>query len=419
MGKKYSEFLYNIGDTVDTFGRNLRIIDRFYVKKNRTKNGVQYTLNEKRYKYLCNECQNIDEISEYSLNSRRNSGCNCCCTNPKKIVSGKNDVATTAPWMVNLIKGGNEVASKYAKYSNKKIEFVCPDCGNIVINSIRNVYANHGISCICSDAISYPNKFMYKLLSNIGVEFEIEKVFEWSKNKRYDFYIGKLNAIIEMNGAQHYEEVKWSSEKSITLDDEIKNDKFKEEVAKENGIIFYFQIDCRKSDPEYIGKSIERSGLLNLLGCDSESIDYTDCDKFATSNFAKTICTFKEIHADATLHEISDIFKISYKTVLEYVKRGNKFGWCDYTMFDDLHIKNRDRGQKPIHCITDGLYFRSSSEASEYLSNDEYKFAPRQIRQSIARNNTLFGKKFEFIDRELFNKIKKENCNVAIGEYFK
>ena len=38
----------------------------------------------------------------------------------------------------------------------------------------------------------------------LGINFEKEKDFEWSNNKRYDFYVKEKSCIIETHGLQHY-----------------------------------------------------------------------------------------------------------------------------------------------------------------------------------------------------------------------
>ncbi|MEM5599205.1 hypothetical protein AAHB53_28045 [Niallia circulans] len=57
----------------------------------------------------------------------------------------------------------------------------------------------------CSDGFSIPEKFMFNLLDYLQVDFDYQKVFDWSLGKRYDFYIPMLNCIIETHGAQHYQ----------------------------------------------------------------------------------------------------------------------------------------------------------------------------------------------------------------------
>ena len=56
---------------------------------------------------------------------------------------------------------------------------------------------------------------MYSVLKQLNIEFEYQKIFDWSKNiktnnlilngrKIYDFYLNELNIIIETHGDQHF-----------------------------------------------------------------------------------------------------------------------------------------------------------------------------------------------------------------------
>ena len=69
-----------------------------------------------------------------------------------------------------------------------------------------------------------------------------QKMLE-GKRYLYDFYIKSSNIIIETHGSQHYEEHGFSKLSGITLDQQQKRDKEKEDFAKQQGIN-YIIIDC-------------------------------------------------------------------------------------------------------------------------------------------------------------------------------
>lgn len=422
MGKKFGKFKYSIGDTITTHGRNLLIIDREYRHKIGYKNGKSYNMNRKYYKYRCLNCGNEDWITEYVLSDRMHCGCNACCTPPRKVVRGINDITTTAPWMIKYFKDGEDEASKYTKSSKENVEMVCPDCGRIHIKSPYLVYSAGTLSCPCSDGWSYPNKFMYALLEQIGVNFRAEKHFEWSNGRIYDDYIeyNGSKIITEQHGIQHYEETFYKARR--TLEEERANDLYKYNLAIENGIDYYFTINASESNMEYIKNSIISSGLLKLLNVDSENINWNKCAEFATSNLVKTIGDYKFSHNDVTLHEIADIFHTNYNTVLSYIKIGNKYGWCNYNLGDDFKLMHSrgtiDHGQKPVLCETNGMYYRTANDAAKHLTTDELSFRPRQIRTSISRGSKYFGYKFSFITQKQFNKVKSESPSKVVGDYF-
>lgn len=411
-------FKYEIGDTITDFGRDLTIIDREIREKPTTRRGKPCTERRKWYKYKCNKCGNEDYVDEYDLNGSSHRGCNACFIGARKIIFGVNDITTTAPWMVKYFVD-KEYPKTIAKYNNKKCKMICPDCGRIIETFPYRVCANKGLSCICGDGKSYPNKFMHSLLEQIGVCFESEKIFDWSEKKIYDNYIEYkgLKIITEQHGKQHYD--KKFNNNSRSVEEEQLNDKRKMELALSNGIDHYFQLDCRESTMEHISKSIIESGLLDILCVDKDSINWLSCDEFASSNLAKTVCEYKKNNPMKTLHDIANDFHLGYITVQRYVKRGSKFGWCTYTVHEDRKLLDSQQRinhhWKPIHCITNGMYYNNARVACESLSTEDLKFSPRVLRQSIDRNSNYFKHKFEFVSKDEFENIKANHPELVIG----
>lgn len=153
--------------------------------------------------------------------------------------------------------------------SQKKIFPVCPNCGRIRDKKIKvsSIYENlareeHGFSCICQDGKSYPEKFVYNMLEQLNLNFEVQKpskVLFNQGNRFYDFYIDNVNCIIETHGEQHYKESKAFTKKSLSEQQKI--DQFKELLAKNNGVSYYVVLDCRYSEKQWIKDSIMNSVL--------------------------------------------------------------------------------------------------------------------------------------------------------------
>lgn len=422
MGLKFAPFKYSIGEVVTTYNRQLQLIDAEYRTIEKIKNNKKYNSNRKWYKYRCLKCGNEDWIYEACLQDTTHTGCNACCSSPKKIVRGVNDISTTAPWLVKYFVNTSDIYEN-AKYSKKIVEMKCPDCGRVFNKQINQVTSNGGLSCSCSDKWSFPNKFMYALLEQLGVSFEIEKRFKWSDGRVYDDYIeyNGLKIITEQHGVQHYERAIAKFNRHRSLQEEKLNDVYKYNLAMNNGIDYYFVINSSVSSLDHMRKSITDSGLLEVLQVSSNTVDWKKCAEFATSNFAKKICEFKNTNPKITLHQIAKIFRVSYETVLGYVKVGNKFGWCDYK-FDDIKLNYSENlrivNQKPIYCQNTNTYYRNSNLVAEYLSTDQEEFSPRQIRRSIQREGQYRGKKFNYITQEEFNKIKMESPDKVVGDFF-
>ena len=425
MGTAYGKFKYNIGDKIDTFERNLVIIDRKYVDNVRFKDGKRYNEHRKYYKYKCLNCNNEDWVIEYTLNDSQHCGCNACCYPPKKLVQGINDIATTNPWMIKYFDNPDD-ANKYFKFSKEKKNMRCPDCGRIHKNiRIYDVYRNKGLSCPCGDGWSYPNKFMYSLLEQAGVDFETEKIFDWSDNRKYDDYIeyNGLKIITEQHGLQHYEGR--INPNSRTLEEEKENDKYKYQLAIKNGIDKYFVIDSSISSLEYMKDSIVKSGFLSLFDKAVDDINWYICDEFATSNLAKKICVYKDNNPNITIKEISKLFHIAYNTALGYIKKGSKFGWCSYQMFDDLKMLREQNKtiscEIPIHCTSTNKYYRSANIfVSKYEEEYGKHLQARNIRSVCqGKRNHVNNLKFEYITQEEFNNIKLKTPDLVVGDFFK
>ena len=424
MNNKYlPKFKLEIGDKVNSYDRNLEIINREYRPRISYKNGKPYNKNEKWYKYKCLKCGNEDWILETALCDNQHIGCNVCSTRPKKVVPGINDIPTTAPWMAKYFENPED-ATKYCKTTKQKIDFVCPDCGRHHTKAIGTVYANHNLSCPCQDGWSYPNKFMHSVLEQIGVNFETEKSFDWSKGKIYDDYIehNGLKIITEQHGKQHYE--REINKNGRTIKEEQENDKIKHDLAIQNSIDYYFVIDCRESTKEYIQNSILNSGLFSILNINPNDIDFNKCYEFATSNMTKQICEYKNSHSDMTTKEIAKLFHISYKTANDWVQKGAKLGWCTYEKFDDLKLRYQREdmpvNNRPIHCITTDTYHRSATKFVEYYQSlTGKKLCARNIRSvCTGKRNHVNNMKFEYITQEQFNQLKEKCPDKVYGELF-
>lgn len=417
------KFKLEIDDIVTSYDRNMKIIDREYRHKSIYKNGKTYNCNEKWYKYKCLKCGNIDWIIENAFVGRQHVGCNACCQSPKKVIPGINDITTTAPWMVKYFEN-SEDATKYTKGSKKVIDFVCPDCGRHHKNKISTLYTTHNLSCPCQDSWSYPNKFMYSVLEQAGVNFEAEKIFDWSDSKKYDDYIeyDGLKIITEQHGIQHYERKINKNAKSV--EEEQENDKLKYNLVIKNGIDKYIVLDCRESTKEYIKSSIINSELFSILNISPENINFDECDKFASSNMVKQICNYRNEHPDMTMKEIAPLFHVCHDTIRRWVKKGAKLGWCTYEIFDDLKLRYQREdipvNNRPIHCITTDTYHRSATKFVEYYQSlTGKKLCDRNIRSvCTGKRNHVNNMKFKYITQEQFNKLKEEYPDKVYGELF-
>jgi hypothetical protein len=317
MDKNLPSFKLEINQIFKDDYKDLTIISRQYK--------CIHDRNRKYYTYKCNKCGYITDAIESAILNNKNK-CACCCN--KVTLVGFNDITTTVPWMISFFQGGIEEAKLYTKYSNKKVYPICPDCGRIKTKpmTIHSIYENHSIGCSCNDGKSYPEKFIFKLLELLNIEFVCEYSPKWISPKRYDFYF-KLNNkeyIIEADGGwhKHYNNLSGQTQEESKLIDE-----YKDKLANEHNIEV-IRIDCEYSDSKYIKDNIINS-KLNIL-FDLNNINWLECNAFALSNRAKFACEIRKNNPTISAGEIAKIMNMSVLPIRNYLKTGNELNWCEY-----------------------------------------------------------------------------------------
>lgn len=332
MLEKFTKnFRIEIGDCIIDDKRNFTITNREYreFKHKPDKKGRICVQNFKWYRYTCNKCGWTDGwIVESDL--LRGNGCSCCGCISKVVVEGINDIATTSPWMIDLGVDIEE-ARKFTYGSGNKIKCTCPYCGDIIYKSCNDIHTSKSIGCICGDGFSYPEKFICSVLKQLSVKFETQlskTTFKWCNKYYYDFYIPSLNMIVETHGLQHYEE-SFSRCGGKNLIQEQENDKFKKELALNNGIECYVELDCSKSELEYIKNSILNSELNGLF--DLSNVDWLKCEEYALGNLVKEVCNYWNNKEESeTTTSLVKVFKLNKSAIIKYLNQGTRLGWCNY-----------------------------------------------------------------------------------------
>ena len=268
-----------------------------------------------KVRHNCKKCKyNEWEIKPSSL--LNGAGCPVCAN--QKAVLGINTIWDTDRWMINL-GISEEDAKRYTRCSGQKIIVKCPDCGREKKKRIANIYNERSISCSCGDGKSYPEKFVYNLLEQLGVNFEIEYSPSWIDNKRYDFHIKDNDCIVETHGGQHYD-ISFKNIGGRTLEEEQQNDKYKKETALKNGIKHYIELDCRESNLEWIKNSILNSELNDLF--DLSNVNWTSCAEFANKNIVKEVCDYwNNKKKNETTKDLARMFKLDRHTIIRYLKK--------------------------------------------------------------------------------------------------
>lgn len=251
--------------------------------------------------------------------THNHQGCPYCCG--RYFIVGESDLYTVHPEIAQLLLDPEE-GRRISKCSGVKAKFKCPICGAISEHIVSNV-VKRGFSCpVCSDGISYPNKFIASMMMQLGVQYIPEFSFD-DANYRYDCYLPEQNIIIEMHGRQHYE--KWGRS-NRSLEDEQKNDQKKMDFAISKNISYYIIIDSKCSDINYISKRILQSELNNMF--DLSSIDWRQCGYYASGTLVHNVA--KLYNAGYTVNDIVKDMKYSASTIRRWLKQATKIGLCDY-----------------------------------------------------------------------------------------
>ena len=316
-------------------------------------------------------------------------GCPICIG--KDCVAGINDIATKRPDLIKYFVD-KEDAARYTTGSGQRLIFKCPDCGQEKEMTI-SVLTCSGFSCgICSDNISYPNKYMRGFLSQLPVEnVDYEYSPEWIKPLRYDGYFeyNGQSYIMEMDGALGHGKSKYGSkEKDI---EGLKKDKYKESMASQHNIKV-IRIDCEVSESDYISNNIINSELVDIF--DLSSIDWNKCNEFATKNIVKEVCDYFN-KTNLNPSTIAKVLKLGNNTVRRYLRRGTELGWCNYQPNSTIRIIKKaidvfDMNNNKLH------HFESLNECCSFMGKQYGKTFDRHTIGKTCRGEKKSYKGFIF-----------------------
>lgn len=390
------KFKYNINDIIKQKTGEFIILDRYIKKWNECHSCKTYL------------CKCLKDNYEFELREHHiNQGIGCPVCGNKKPILGINTIYDLRKDLLKYIV--NEKDAKENKiYSTKKILCKCPFCGHekyVIINNLTRV----GFSCeMCSDHISYPNKFIREFFNQLGIEYRPEMSFEWSNGKLYDFYVHDKSMIIEAHGLQHYEDSHFAMIGGRTLEEEQENDKFKEQIAKENKIENYIVLDCRKSTLEWIKNSIMNSILPEKLNFNEYNINWNKCHEFALKPMIKIVCDKWNESKTKVISDIAEYFNMDKHTVSDYLDKGTKLNWCKYEK-GNKYYSHKATGMaksKPIYCHELNIYFRTRYECDDYFKkylNNE-KFNSKYLYKYINKNKKYYNYLFSYITVDEYNK---------------
>lgn len=394
----------------------------------------EYQTENVKIKCRCKICDNIWEPTPHDL--LQGSGCVQCSKNKLRKLFSKSQED-----FVKDINRINKNILVLGKYINMKTNVLvqCKLCNNKFNLHPNNIYNRKHISCpVCDDGISYPNKFIAKLLAELNIEFEREVLFDWCKypcyvdnNKQdygiYDFVIPKMNLIIEADGELGHGKNTMTTirhnRRKITPAESLYRDQMKDALAIKNGYNI-IRIDCSYNKThnrfDTIVQNIKTSELSQLFNL--EGINFDDIEKYCIEN-SYIVDASNMWNNGMSVHEISNKLKISRGTITSYLHIGSKNKLCDYNKSDSvLRGCKKSNRRVPYMIIYDNKkeIFSTITEMIEYYNlHYNIKLSKESIRRNINNNLSYKGRTFYKISHEDFNYYKNNSlADLVVGETF-
>lgn len=187
----------------------------------------KYQNNKQKIKYLCMKCGYKGEAKAIHL--LEGHGCPVCNKVKKK---------THADFLNEISNKFNyiEILSEY-KNNKSQIEYRCLKCGHIHTARADHLLSGHGCP-YCR--ISMGEKKISEILDKYNIHYEQQKGYNGliglgGGNLLYDFYLPDYNLLIEYQGIQHKEPVKFFGGDKA-LKSQQKRDEIKREYALNHNI---------------------------------------------------------------------------------------------------------------------------------------------------------------------------------------
>lgn len=379
--------------TKETFQKRLSKVDKYLEITSEYINALT------NIEFKCNKCGVENQIANPNNLLRGVSHCGVCSNSSRKLIIGYTDLYTTHPQYIPYFKN-KEDAKNVTFGSSVIIDMNCPICGHKKKLSSAQL-TSKGFGCPkCGEGTSYPNRFMFNLLEQLDVEFSNEIKFPWSKNRRYDFMVGKT--LIEMDGGFHNGS-KFNSKEKVK-----KIDLLKDELAIKNGYKI-IRIQCFKSKFELIKETVLNSELKNILKL--EDIDWIELEKkLINTNLVKRASDiFNKYKGEKSITEMAELLNMKTARLCILLKTSARVKMSNY----DANLSkcgyynpNKEAyNSKSVICLETNNTYKSCLEAEK-----EFKLNPDAIaRVCRGERLTTNGLHFDFINTtdEIQNKKKK------------
>ena len=170
-------------------------------------------------------------------------------------------------------------------YDYSKTEYISSDLHLKIIckkhGEFLQIATKHLCGSGCTLCVNKTEAKLYEKMKQIYPSLQTQFRQDWCKRIKYlpyDFYILEYKIIIELDGGQHFRQVRdWKSP-----EEQFENDKYKEECANQNGYsvirllqedVFYDTYDWVKELTEAIEEIKSSKGITNIYLCKNGEYD--------------------------------------------------------------------------------------------------------------------------------------------------
>lgn len=185
--------------------------------------GYNKKLMKPTIKFKCLKCGLVSELQlVYFL---KKASCPGCSYNAKHF---------TTQGIQNKLPDGYTLLEEYQGTDIKTL-MRHEGCGFIWKTTVHGLMSDYRCPK-CSKKHSKGEQNIIKWLTKNGIDFQPECKFNWSENRRYDFYLPTYNLVIEYMGIQHYKPVKFFQ---TSLQEQQEIDSWKKEQALLHGLQYF------------------------------------------------------------------------------------------------------------------------------------------------------------------------------------
>jgi very-short-patch-repair endonuclease len=200
-----------------------------YIYRAKKVHGEAYDYSKVKYKHNTKPiviiCKKHGEFKQLARSHVEGHGCNECF-----LISNRSNKAEFITKAIALHGNRYDYSKVVYRDSKQKVIVVCKQHGDFKLQPNMHL-ATRGGCPRCSESKGESRIRLY--LAKIGVEFVQEYRIE-PYRYRYDFYIPKVNLLIEFHGEQHYRPVSiFGGEAGYKKT--VKRDKVKRELARRSG----------------------------------------------------------------------------------------------------------------------------------------------------------------------------------------